>query len=235
MKRSRSYQSKVALLEREKVYPVREAIDLLKKTATAKFPETAEAAIVLGINPAQHQVRGTCPLPHGTGKSVRVLVFARGEKVREAEAAGADYAGGEDLAEKIQKEGWLEFERVVATPDMMSVVGKLGKILGPRGLMPSPKTNTVTMDVGAAVRELKAGMIEFRAERTGIVHAIFGKTNFEPEKLEENLIALVRAVIERKPEGVRGRYIQRVSISATMGPGIRVDEAELLAAVQRKG
>ncbi|QAA77077.1 MAG: LSU ribosomal protein L1p (L10Ae) [Candidatus Bipolaricaulis sibiricus] len=235
MKRSRSYQSKVALLEREKVYPVREAIDLLKKTATARFPETAEAAIVLGINPAQHQVRGTCPLPHGTGKSVRVLVFARGEKVREAEAAGADYAGGEDLAEKIQKEGWLEFERVVATPDMMSVVGKLGKILGPRGLMPSPKTNTVTMDVGAAVRELKAGMIEFRAERTGIVHAIFGKTDFEPEKLEENLIALVRAVIERKPEGVRGRYIQRVSISATMGPGIRVDEAELVAAAQRKG
>lgn len=235
MKRSRSYETKVALLERQKSYPVREAIELLKKTATAKFPETAEAAIKLGINPAQHQVRGTCALPHGTGKAVRVLVFARGEKVREAEAAGADYAGGEDLAERIQKEGWLEFERVVATPDMMSVVGKLGKILGPRGLMPSPKTNTVTMDVGAAVRELKAGMIEFRAERTGIVHAIFGKTSFEAEKLQENLIALIRAVIERKPEGVRGRYIQRVSISATMGPGIRVDEADLLAAAQRKG
>ncbi len=235
MKRSRSYQTKVALLERAKVYPLDEAIDLLKKTATAKFPETAEAAIKLGINPAQHQVRGTCALPHGTGKAVRVLVFARGEKVREAEAAGADYAGGEDLAEKIQKEGWLEFERVVATPDMMSVVGKLGKILGPRGLMPSPKTNTVTMDVGAAVKELKAGMIEFRAERTGIVHAIFGKATFEAEKLRENLIALVRAVIERKPEGVRGRYIQRISISSTMGPGIRVDEADLLSAAQKKG
>lgn len=235
MNRSRSYAAKIALLEREKVYPLDAAIDLLKKAATAKFPETAEAAIKLGINPAQHQVRGICPLPHGTGKSVRVLVFARGEKVREAEAAGADYAGGEDIAEKIQKEGWLEFERVVATPDMMSVVGKLGKILGPRGLMPSPKTNTVTMDVGAAVRELKAGMIEFRAERTGIVHSIFGKASFETEKLRENLIALVRAVIERKPEGVRGRYIQRISICSTMGPGIRVDEADLLSAAQKKG
>ncbi|HNR24385.1 MAG TPA: 50S ribosomal protein L1 [Candidatus Bipolaricaulis anaerobius] len=235
MKRSRSYETKVALLEREKAYPVREAIELLKKTSTAKFPETAEAAIVLGINPSQHQVRGTCALPHGTGKAVRVLVFARGEKVREAEAAGADYAGGEELAEKIQKEGWLEFERVVATPDMMSVVGKLGKILGPRGLMPSPKTNTVTMDVAAAVRELKAGMIEFRADRAGIVHSIFGKTDFTAEALQENLVALIRAVLERKPEGVRGRYIQRVFISATMGPGIRVDETDLLAAAQRKG
>lgn len=235
MNRSRRYQDAVALLGREKSYPVREAIELLKRTSSAKFVETAEAAIKLGINPAQHQVRGTCTLPHGTGKAVRVLVFARGEKVREAEAAGADYAGGEDLAEKIQKEGWLEFDRVVATPDMMSVVGKLGKILGPRGLMPSPKTNTVTMDIGAAVREVKAGMIEFRAERTGIVHAIFGKTNFEAEKLQENLIALVRAVLERRPEGVRGRYIQRLSISATMGPGIRVDEADLLAIAQKKG
>ncbi len=235
MRRSRSYASKGALLEQERAYPFQEGIDLLKKTATAKFAETAEAAIVLGINPAQHQVRGTCALPHGTGKAVRVLVFARGEKVREAEVAGADYAGGEDLAEKIQKEGWLEFERVVATPDMMSVVGRLGKILGPRGLMPSPKTNTVTMDVAAAVRELKAGMIEFRADRGGIVHVIFGKTNFEADKLAENLLALVRAVVERKPEGVRGRYLQRVFVSATMGPGIRVDEAELLALAQKKG
>jgi len=235
MKRSRSYNEKVGLLEREKVYPVREAIELLKRTSTAKFPETADAVFKLGINPAQHQVRGTCPLPHGTGKAVRVLVFARGEKVREAEAAGADYAGGEDLAEKIQKDGWLEFERVVATPDMMPVVGRLGKILGPRGLMPSPKTNTVTMDVAAVVRDLKGGMIEFRADRYGMVHAIFGKANFEAEKIEENLVALARAVIERKPDGVRGRYIQRVSISSTMGPGIRVDEADLISATQKKG
>ncbi len=234
MKRSRSYEAKVALVERQRAYPVREAIELLQRTATAKFPETAEAAIKLGINPAQHQVRGTCSLPHGTGKAVRVLVFARGEKIREAEEAGADYAGGEDLAEKIQKEGWLEFERVVATPDMMSVVGRLGKILGPRGLMPSPKTNTVTMDVAAAVRELKAGMIEFRADKGGIVHAAFGKTNFAADQLVDNLVALIRAVQERRPEGVRGRYIQRVFVSATMGPGIRVDEADLLALAQEK-
>ncbi|HAZ27946.1 TPA: 50S ribosomal protein L1 [Candidatus Acetothermia bacterium] len=235
MSHSRRYNERVALLERERVYSPREAIELLKQTSTAKFAESADAAIGLGIKPAQHQVRGICSLPHGTGKSVRVLVFARGEKVREAEAAGADYAGGEDLAEKIVKEGWLEFERVVATPDMMPVVGKLGKILGPRGLMPSPKTNTVTNDVGTTVRELKAGMIEFRADRSGIVHAVFGKASFEAEKLEENLIALARAVIERKPEGVRGRYIQRVSISSTMGPGIRVDEADLISAAQKKG
>ncbi len=229
MKHSRRYQGLVALVERERVYPVREAISLLKRTATAKFPETAEAAFKLGINPTQFQVRGTCVLPHGTGKTVRVLVFAKGEKIREAEAAGADYVGGEELAERILKEGWLEFDRVVATPDMMPLVGKLGKILGPRGLMPSPKTGTVTMDVAAVVKELKAGMIEFRADRYGIVHAVFGKTTFSEDQLYENLLALTKAILERKPEGVRGRYVQRVSISSTMGPGIRVDEKELLA------
>ncbi|MEN3010535.1 MAG: 50S ribosomal protein L1 [Candidatus Bipolaricaulaceae bacterium] len=230
MKRSKRYLQTVALVEKERVYPVREALALLKRTATAKFPETAEAAFKLGINPSQAQVRGTCVLPHGTGKTVRVLVFAKGEKIREAEAAGADYVGGEELAEKILKEGWLEFDRVVATPDMMPLVGKLGKILGPRGLMPSPKTGTVTMDVAAVVRELKAGMIEFRADRYGIVHAVFGKTSFTEDQLYENLLALTKAILERKPEGVRGRYVQRVSISSTMGPGIRVDERELLAA-----
>ncbi|MFN3346191.1 MAG: 50S ribosomal protein L1, partial [Candidatus Bipolaricaulaceae bacterium] len=229
MKRSKRYLQTVAVVEKERVYPVREAILLLKRTATAKFPETAEAAFKLGINPSQVQVRGTCVLPHGTGKTVRVLVFAKGEKIREAEAAGADYVGGEELAEKILKEGWLEFDRVVATPDMMPLVGKLGKILGPRGLMPSPKTGTVTMDVGAVVKELKAGMIEFRADRYGIVHAVFGKTSFREDQLYENLLALTKAVLERKPEGVRGRYVQRVSISSTMGPGIRVDDKELLA------
>ncbi len=229
MKRSKRYLSTVALVEKERVYPVREAISLLKRTATAKFPETAEAAFKLGINPSQVQVRGTCVLPHGTGKTVRVLVFAKGEKIREAEAAGADYVGGEDLAEKILKEGWLEFDRVVATPDMMPLVGKLGKILGPRGLMPSPKTGTVTQDIAQVVRELKAGMIEFRADRYGIVHAAFGKTSFTEDQLYENLLALTKAILERKPEGVRGRYIQRVSISSTMGPGIRVDERELLS------
>ncbi len=230
MKRSKRYLQTVALVERERVYPVREAIALLKRTATAQFPETAEAAFKLGINPSQHQIRGTCVLPHGTGKTVRVLVFAKGEKIREAEAAGADYVGGEDLAERILKEGWLEFDRVVATPDMMPIVGKLGKILGPRGLMPSPKTGTVTQDVAQVVKELKAGMIEFRADRYGIVHAAFGKTSFTEDQLYENLLALTKAVLERRPEGLRGRYVQRVSISSTMGPGIRVDERELLAA-----
>ncbi|MBC7221402.1 50S ribosomal protein L1 [Candidatus Bipolaricaulota bacterium] len=233
MKRSKRYLQTVTLVERERVYPVREAIALLKRTATAKFPESAEAAFKLGINPSQHQIRGTCVLPHGTGKTVRVLVFAKGEKIREAEAAGADYVGGEELAERILKEGWLEFDRVVATPDMMPIVGKLGKILGPRGLMPSPKTGTVTQDVAQVVRELKAGMIEFRADRYGIVHAAFGKTSFTEDQLYENLLALTKAILERKPEGVRGRYVQRVSISSTMGPGIRVDERELLAAASQ--
>lgn len=229
MRRSKRYLAAVAVVERDRVYPVREAISLLKRTSTAKFPETAEAAFKLGINPSQVQVRGTCVLPHGTGKTVRVLVFAKGEKIREAERAGADYVGGEELAERILKEGWLEFDRVVATPDMMPLVGKLGKILGPRGLMPSPKTGTVTQDVAQAVRELKAGMIEFRADRYGIVHATFGKTTFTEEQLYENLLALTKAILEKKPEGVRGRYVQRVSISSTMGPGIRVDERELLS------
>lgn len=231
MKRSRSYQGKVALLERTKNYPLREGLELLKRLSTAQFQETAEAAFNLGVDPARHQVRGTCSLPHGTGKTVRVLVFARGEKIREAEEAGADHVGGEELAEKI-KDGWLEFDRVVATPDMMPTVGKLGKILGPRGLMPSPKTGTVTMDVGPTVRELKTGMIEFRMDKTGIVHAAFGKATFEVEKLEENLVALTRAILERKPEGVRGRYIRRVSVCSTMGPGIRLDETALIAAAQ---
>jgi large subunit ribosomal protein L1 len=233
MRHSKRYLRTVALVERPRVYPVREAIALLKRTATAQFPETAEAAFKLGINPSQHQVRGTCVLPHGTGKSVRVLVFAKGEKIREAEAAGADYVGGEDLAEKIQKDGWLEFERVVATPDMMPLVGKLGKILGPRGLMPSPKTGTVTQDVAQVVRELKAGMIEFRADRHGIVHTLFGKTSFTEDQLYANILALTKAILERKPEGVRGRFVQRVSISSTMGPGIRVDERELLSSASQ--
>lgn len=234
MIKSKRYKQAVALVERQRVYPVREALSLLKRTATAKFPETAEATFNLGINPSQVQVRGTCVLPHGTGKSVRVLVFAKGEKIREAEAAGADYVGGEDLAEKILKEGWLEFDRVVATPDMMPVVGKLGKILGPRGLMPSPKTGTVTAEVAQVVRELKAGMIEFRADRYGVVHTVFGKTSFTEDQLYENLLALTQAIVERKPEGVRGRYVRKVFISSTMGPGIRVDERELLAAAAQR-
>jgi len=231
VKRSRRYRELVATLERERIYPVREGIELMKKLATARFPETAEAAFNLGINPSQHMVRGVCSLPHGTGKTVRVLVFARGEKIREAEEAGADYVGGEELAERI-REGWLEFDRVAATPDMMPLVGKLGRILGPRGLMPSPKTGTVTQDIGRLVRELKAGMIEFRADRYGIVHAPFGRVDFEVDQLVENLASLTRAILDRKPEGAKGKYIQRVTISSTMGPGIHVDEGELVGVAQ---
>lgn len=231
MKRSRRYRELATTLDRERVYPVREAIELMKRLATAKFPETAEAAFNLGINPSQHMVRGSVSLPHGTGKTVRVLVFARGEKIREAEEAGADYVGGEELAERI-REGWLEFDRVAATPDMMPLVGRLGKILGPRGLMPSPKSGTVSQDIGKLVQELKAGMIEFRADRYGIIHAPFGRVDFEVDELRENLLALTRAILERKPEGTKGKYIQRVTISSTMGPGIHVDEAELIQAAQ---
>ncbi|HID09023.1 TPA: 50S ribosomal protein L1 [Candidatus Micrarchaeota archaeon] len=228
MKRSRRYLEVAAVVDKVRVYPVREAIELMKKTATAKFDETAEAAFKLGINPSQYPIRGTVVLPHGIGKTVRVLVFAKGEKIREAEEAGADYVGGEELAEKIQKEGWLEFDRVVATPDMMPIVGKLGRILGPRGLMPSPKTGTVTQDVARVVKEMKQGMVEFRADRYGIVHAPFGKVSFETEKLLENLVVLTRAILDRRPEDFKGRYLQSVSISSTMGPGIRVDEKELM-------
>ncbi len=232
MKRSRRYQQAVAMVEAERTYPVREAIESMKRMGTAKFPETAEAAYNLGVNPSQYMIRGTCALPHGTGKEVRVLVFAKGEKISEAEDAGADFVGGEDLAERIQKEGWLAFDRVVATPDMMPVVGRLGKILGPRGLMPSPKTDTVTQDVARLVRELKAGMIEFRTDRTGIVHAPFGKVTFEVDQLEENLLALTKAILERRPDGFKGRYLKGVSISSTLGPGIKVDDAALTSAAQ---
>lgn len=236
MNRSRRYQELVTTLPKERKFHVEEAIALLRRLSTAKFPETAEAAYNLGINPSQHPVRGTCLLPHGTGKTVRVLVFAKGEKIREAEAAGADHVGGEELCERIQKEGWLEFDRVVATPDMMPLVGRLGRILGPRGLMPSPKTGTVTLDVARLVRELKAGMIEFRADRQGIVHAPFGKVTFTPAELFRNLLALTRAVLERRPEGLRGRYLQGVTISSTMGPGIPLDVGELISlAEQREG
>ncbi|HDI11074.1 MAG TPA: 50S ribosomal protein L1 [Candidatus Acetothermia bacterium] len=232
MRRSKRYQQVVALVDKTRVYPVREAIELMKRSATARFDETAEAAFRLGVNTSQYPIRGTVVLPHGTGKTVRVLVFARGEKIREAEEAGADYVGGEELAEKIQKEGWLDFDKVVATPDMMPVVGKLGRILGPRGLMPSPKTGTVTMDVARVVNELKRGMVEFRADRYGIVHAPFGKVSFETEKLLENLVALTRAILDKRPEGFKGRYLQRVTISSTMGPGIPVDERELISLAQ---
>ena len=229
MRRSRRYRGAATLVPPETPLGIDEAIEKLKTGATARFDETAEIAMSLGIRPSQVVVRGTCNLPHGTGKSVRVLAFAKGESVAEAEEAGADFVGGEDLAKKIQ-EGWFEFDKVVATPDMMPVVGKLGKVLGPRGLMPSPKTGTVTKDVGQVIGELKRGMVEFRTDRYGVVHTVFGKTSFEPSALKENLVAVIESVAERKPEeGLKGRYMKKVSIASTMGPGIVLDSAEVQA------
>ncbi len=235
MRRSRRYRGAATLLPPETPLGIDEAIEKLKAGATAKFDETAEAAMSLGIRPSQVVVRGTCNLPHGTGKPVRVLAFAKGESVAEAEEAGADFVGGEDLAKRIQ-DGWFEFDKVVATPDMMPVVGKLGKLLGPRGLMPSPKSGTVTKDVGRVIGELKRGMVEFRSDRYGVIHTVFGKASFEPSALKENLVAVIESVAERKPEeGLKGRYMKKVSIASTMGPGIVLDSTEVQAIVDAVG
>jgi len=235
VRRSRRYRGAATLVPPETPLGIDEAIEKLKAGATAKFDETAEAALSLGIRPSQVVVRGTCNLPHGTGKPVRVLAFAKGESVAEAEEAGADFVGGEDLAKRIQ-DGWFEFDKVVATPDMMPVVGKLGKVLGPRGLMPSPKTGTVTKDVGRVIGELKRGMVEFRSDRYGVIHAVFGKASFEPDALKENLVAVIESIAERKPEeGLKGRYMKKVSIASTMGPGIVLDSTEVQAIVDAVG
>ena len=212
-------------------YPLRDALEVAKSAAYAKFDETVEVALRLGVDPkhADQMVRGTVVLPHGLGKTSRVLVFASGEKLREAEEAGADYVGGDDLAKKIEG-GWLEFDAVVATPDMMRVVGRLGKVLGPRGLMPNPKAGTVAMDVAKAVQEIKAGKVEFRVDKTGIIHAPVGKLSFGVDKLKENADALIGAVIKAKPSAAKGKYVRGVSLSSTMGPGIKVDEAAMTAA-----
>jgi large subunit ribosomal protein L1 len=226
VKRSRRYKSVATLVDPRATYPIDEAVGRLKEGATAGFDETVEVAIALGIRASQVVVRGTCNLPHGTGKTVSIVAFAKGESIKEAEAAGADHVGGEDLAKRIQ-DGWFGFDKVVATPDMMPVVGKLGKVLGPRGLMPSPKTGTVTKDIGGVIAELKRGMVEFRTDRHGVVHTVFGKASFDAEALRANLVAILRSVGERKPEdGLKGRYVKKVSIASTMGPGITVDPSE---------
>mgnify|MGYP001828250707 CR=1 FL=1 len=212
-------------------YSLAEAVGLAKESAFAKFDETMEVAMRLGVDPrhADQMVRGTVALPHGSGKSVRVLVFAGGEKVKEAEDAGADHVGGEDMAKKV-KEGWLDFDAVVATPDMMKLVGGLGRVLGPRGLMPNPKTGTVTFDVAEAVEQIKAGKIEFRVDKAGIVHAPFGKASFSAEQLQENAEALIGAVLKARPASAKGKYVKSVSVSSTMGPGVRVDESAFAVA-----
>lgn len=213
-----------ALVDPARKYPLKEGIELVKQSSSAKFDESVDVSLNLGVDPrkADQMIRGSVELPHGTGKAVRVLVFSKGAKVGEATAAGADYAGGEELIEKI-KGGWLEFDRVVATPDMMGQVGKIGKILGPRGLMPNPKVGTVTLDVGKAVSSIKAGQVEFRVDKAGILHVPVGRASFENRKLEENITNLVETVKRMRPASAKGTYLKTVTVSTTMGPGIHVD------------
>ena len=219
--RGKNYQSSAKLIDRNKLYEPAEAVKLIGEVAKAKFDETVEAHIRLGVDPrrSDQQVRGAVVLPYGTGKTKRVLVFAKGEKAHEAEEAGADYVGADDLAEKI-KGGWMDFDITVATPDMMSTVGKLGKILGPRGLMPNPKTGTVTFDVAKAIAEIKAGKVEYRVDKTGIVHVPIGKASFGEEKLMANLAVLMDAIVKARPAAAKGAYLKSVSIAATMSPGV---------------
>lgn len=229
-KHGKKYQEAIQKVDREKVYEPGEALELVKTISTAKFDETVEAAFRLGIDTkkADQQVRGAVVLPHGTGKTKRVLVFAKGEKAKEAEAAGADFVGDEELVGKVQQ-GWLEFDVVVATPDMMGQVGRLGRILGPKGLMPNPKTGTVTFEVEKAVNEIKAGKIEYRADKAGNVHASIGKVSFSTEQLSENLQALSDALSKAKPAAAKGTYMKNVSVSSTMGPGVQVSSSVLTA------
>jgi large subunit ribosomal protein L1 len=217
------------LVDRTRKYTVEEAMALVKRAKYAKFDETVDLAVRLGVNPkhADQMVRGAIVLPHGTGQTVRVLVFAKGDKEREAREAGADYAGSDELVAKVS-EGWLEFDRVIATPDMMGAVGKLGRVLGPRGLMPNPKVGTVTFDVGAAVREAKGGKIEYRVEKAGIVHARIGKASFSERALAENGTALINALVRAKPSTAKGTYLRSITVSSTMGPGIKIDPAQFM-------
>ena len=217
------------MVDRATAYDPAEAIGLVKKTATAKFDETVEAHIRTGCDGrhAEQQIRGAVVLPNGTGKTVKVLVFAKGDKVNEAEAAGADYVGGDELIPKIQNEGWLDFDVVVATPDMMGVVGRLGKVLGPKGLMPNPKAGTVTMDVAKAIADIKAGKIEYRLDKSNIIHVPVGKASFTEEQLNENFNALMGAIIKAKPSTLKGQYLKSVTLTSTMGPGVKVNVMKL--------
>ncbi len=228
-KRGKNYKEAAAKVEKAKLYETSEAMAKLMETGAAKFDETVEVHIRLGVDGrhADQQVRGAIVLPNGTGKEVRVLVFAKGPKAEEAEKAGADFVGAEELAEKIQKENWFDFDVVVATPDMMGVVGRLGRVLGPKGLMPNPKSGTVTMDLEKALAEIKAGKVEYRLDRQNIVHTIIGKKSFGPQKLEENFRALLEAVIKAKPSTAKGQYLKSVTVATTMGPGIKVNPATI--------
>ena len=228
MKHGKKYSDAAKAIDRSVQYEVAEAIALAKKTAVAKFDETIEAHIRTGCDGrhADQQIRGAVVLPNGTGKTVRVLVFAKGDKLNEAEAAGADHVGGEELIPKIQNDGWLDFDVVVATPDMMGVVGRLGKVLGPKGLMPNPKAGTVTMDVTKAVNDIKAGKIEYRLDKSNIIHVPIGKASFTEEQLKENFDALMEAIIKAKPSTLKGQYLKSVTLAPTMGPGVKVTTAK---------
>ena len=234
MKKSGKNIEKARAEVKAKSYTLQDAVPLLQKVKYAKFDETVDLTMRLGVDPkhADQMVRGTVVLPHGLGKSKKVLVIAGGEKVREAEAAGADFVGGEDMVEKIQKENWTDYDAVIATPDMMKSVGRLGKVLGPRGLMPNPKTGTVTFDVAAAVKETKAGKVEFRTDKTALVHVPVGKISFAPEKLVENAATVITSVIKAKPSVAKGKYIKGCYLSSTMGPGISIDTSAVEAAAR---
>ena len=231
----KKYTAVAKLVDREKRYTVAEACELLPSLKNAKFDETIEVAARLGVNPkhADQMIRSSCALPHGTGKSLRVVVFAKGDRAAEARDAGADFVGAEDLVERVLKENWLDFDSAIATPDMMGLVGRHGRILGPRNLMPNPKVGTVTMDVAKAIREIKAGRIEFRTEKTGIVHAPIGKVSFGNTKLLENLTSLLDTLQRLKPSTAKGKYFKSVALSSTMGPSIRLDTNDVAALVER--
>ena len=228
MKKGKKYTEAAKLIDRTMAYDTAEAVALVKKAATAKFDETVEAHIRTGCDGrhAEQQIRGAVVLPHGTGKTVRVLVFAKGDKANEAEAAGADYVGGEELIPEIQNDGWFEFDVVVATPDMMGVVGRLGRVLGPKGLMPNPKAGTVTMDVTKAINEIKAGKIEYRLDKTNIVHVPVGKVSFTEEQLADNFQAIMDAIVKAKPSSLKGTYLKNITLASTMGPGVKVNTSK---------
>ena len=228
-KRGKNYKEAVKLYDKQELHDVDQAMEIVQKTAKAKFDETVEAHFKMGLDGrhADQQIRGAIVLPHGTGNTKRVLVFAKGPKATEAEEAGADYVGAEEMAQKIQKEGWFDFDAVIATPDMMSVVGRLGKLLGPKGLMPNPKSGTVTMDVARAIAETKAGKVEYRLDKTNIVHCPIGKVSFGTEKLTENFNALANAIIKAKPSAAKGQYIRSAVVASTMGPGVKINPQKL--------
>ncbi len=228
MKHGKKYNESAKMIDRATFYEIEDAVALAKKTAAAKFDETVEVHIRTGCDGrhAEQQIRGAVVLPNGTGKTVKVLVFAKGDKVSEAEAAGADYVGGDELIPKIQNDGWLDFDVVVATPDMMGVVGRLGKVLGPKGLMPNPKSGTVTMDVTKAINDIKAGKVEYRLDKTNIIHCPIGKVSFSEEQLTQNLNTLLEAIVKAKPSTLKGQYLRSITLSSTMGPGVKVSVAK---------